>query len=830
MDSLVQDLRLAFRTLTRTPGFSLIIVLTLGLGIGANTAIFSLMDQVMFRSLPVQDPGQVVLLDSPGPQIGRVEGSHVFSYPMYKDFRDQNTVFSGVLAQFPVSATMTSDGGAERVEAVLVTGTYFQVLGVKAAVGRTFTAEDEKVPGGHPVVVLAHGFWVRRFGADPSILNKTLRLNGHPMTVVGISAPGFHGISVGSVTDVFVPVMMKAELTPTWNDLDNRRSMWLNVAARLKPGVTREQAQTELNVLFHRVLLDEVNQIPNLDAFRRARLLKKTVLVLPGYNGFSYLREQFSTPLLLLMGMVGLVLLIACANVANLLLARAAARQREVAIRLSLGASRWQIARQLLVESVVLALAGGVTGVIIASWTGDFLLSILPFEEARRAFSAQPDMRMALFTLAVSVFTGLLFGLAPAIQASWPDMTQALKDETGSVAGSARHVRFRKGLVVAQVALSLLLLVGAGLFTRSLYNLRALNPGFNVDRLITFSMDPSLNGYAQTRMVDLFTQLQQRVAGLPGVRSVSMASIPPLTDTINMSTVRVEGYQSRDGEDLNPHVNTVSPGYFATMGMPLLAGRDFTERDQRGAPMVAVINETMARYFWNGQNPIGRRFGFGRHRSASEIEVVGVVKDGKDISLREDVARMVFLPYAQDESLSQLTFFVRTTADGAVTGDALRRAVRQVDPAIPVFDVKTATAVVSESLFLDRIVALLSACFGLLATILAAVGLYGVMSYSVARRTRELGLRMAIGAPQGAVLWLVLKDVAVLAAFGIALGLPMAIGLGQVVRSRLFGVAPTDPLTLGIAISTLGIVSILAGYVPARQATQVDPLQALRHE
>lgn len=828
MGSLTQNLRYASRTLLKAPGFTFVVVLTLALGIGANTAIFTLMDQVLLRALPVEDPASLVTLDAPGPNQGRREGDHTFSYPMFVDFRDRNRVFSGVLARYPTPLTLLYENGSERVRGELVSGGYFEVLGLRPAAGRLFTPSDDVTPAGHQVAVITHGFWLRRFGGDRAIVGKTIRLNGFPMTVVGVAPERFNGTEVGAAPDIFVPLMMKSAMTPTYDGLTERRYMWLHLMARLKPGVPRQQAEAAMNVLFRQIREQELKEIKTTSERFRKKFVETKLLVEPGQRGLSSFRNQFSTPLVVLMSLVGLVLLIACANVANLLMARAPARQREIGIRLALGASRSRIIGQLLMESVMLALLGGALGVLVSIWTGDLLLGALPFESATQAFSSTPDARVLAFALAVSLLTGVVFGLMPAWQTTRLQLVSALKEEGGAVV-STGHVRWRKGLVVAQVALSLLLLVGAGLFVRSLWNLRALNPGFRVDRLTTFSLDPSLSGYPEARAKTFFQQLRERLAQQPGVVDVSLAACPPLTDCIMMSTVNVEGYTPKEGEDMNPHVNSVGPGYLRTMGIPLVAGREFTAADGNGAPRVAVISEKTAHYFFGSLNPLGRRFGFGRSKSA-DIEIVGVAKDGRDTTLRADIARLVYVPYDQDEGIGAMSVFVRTTADGAMTAEMLRRTVRQLDPAIPVVDVKSMETVSSESLFIDRMVAMLTACFGALATLLAAVGLYGVMSYAVARRTREIGLRMALGAARANVMWLVMREVTILVVGGVALGLPLAVGFSHLVHSQLFGVSPADPLTLLTASTTLVTVALLAGYLPAAAASRVDPMLALRRE
>jgi predicted permease len=829
MDTLRQDLGYALRVLAKNPGFTVVVVLTLGLGIGANTAIFSLMDQVLLRALPVRNPHELVQLDGPGAFRGMTVNDHTFSYPMYRDLRDGNQVFSGVLARFPASVTVSWRDQSERVAADLVSGNYFEVLGVRPALGRTFTAEDDRRAGEHLVVILSHGFWTRRFGADPEVLNQAVLVNGRAMTVVGVAPPGFHGIEVGRSPEVMVPLAMKAQVTPTWDERENRLARWVNVMARLKPGVSAEQADAGINVLYHQILERELPLFTNASAYFRARFLAKRLALLPGFRGQSYLREEFSTPLVVLMGMVGLILLIACANVANLLIARAAARQKEIAVRLTLGAGRGRIVRQLAVESLVLAALGGAAGLLLASWLTGLLLRALPFQGAARTFSADPDLRVALFTLAVAAFTGLLFGLAPAVQATRPDLIATLKHEAGTVVGAAPQVRFRKGLVVAQVSLSLLLLIGAGLFARSLANLRRLDPGFQVGGLLTFSLEPSLSGYTPERASALIDQIRERLAGLPGARAATLAENATMAGSDTNSTMKVDGYTPQEGEDMNSHTNAVGAGYFSTMGIPLLAGREFDPRDAKGAAKVAVVNEVAAQRFFKGTSPLGRRIGLGR-TGVADMEVVGVVKDGKFGSLREDPLRFVYFPYAQQGHMSEVTFYVRTASEPESLTEPARRVVRELDTALPIYDLKTMRAQVDESLFVDRMVAALSAAFGLLATALAAIGLYGVMSYTVARRTREIGIRLALGAQRAAILRLVLHEVAAMALVGIAVGLPLAWALGRLLRSQLFGLSPADPLTMAGACLVLATVAIVSGYLPAARAARVDPLVALRYE
>ena len=838
------DIRFAFRNLSKAPLFSAVAVLSLALGIGANTAIFSLIDQLMLRMLPVRNPTELVLLDSRGNHMGNSRGANSFSYPMYQDFAAYNQVFSGVLCRVATPISMSFSGRTERASGEMVSGSYFQVLGVGAAVGRTIAPEDDTIALGHPVVMLSYRYWQSRFAANPAILNQSMVVNGHNFTVIGVAARGFDGIEPGAVTELFVPVTMKAWMMPNGGaleQLDDRRSAWLQVIARLKPGVTAPQAKASMQVLFHQIIEQEAKdpQVARASEYERRQFLKSAIDLLPAATGRSDLRYQMGTPLEVLMAIVALVLLIACGNVANLLLVRAAGRQREIAIRLALGAGRWPIVRQLLVESVLLSLIGGVVGVAVAQVGVRALLGFLPQGATPLGLSAEPDGRVLLFNFGIALLTGLLFGLVPALQATKPDLAPTLKNEARSVVG-AGHARLRKSLVVAQVTLSLLLLIGAGLFVRSLRNLRDAGPGFPASNLMAFTVDPSLSGYDVPRSQAFFRELDDKLAGTAGVQSASMAMQPILENDDWESTLNVEGYTAKPGEDMNPQMNAIAPGYFATLGVPLLAGRDFSDRDtvtiqHRGVPFripnVVIVNDVFAKTYFAGRNAIGRHVGFGNEPGAiADMEIIGVVKAFKHRGIRDDLVRQVFIPSFGLPVIRDMTTYVRTAMPAEQAFNIIRSTVSGLDRDLPIYNMRTLESTIDASLLNERLVASLSALFGGLATLLAVIGLYGVMAFTVEQRTREIGIRMALGAQRGNVLWLVMHEVLAMVGIGCAIGLPAAWLSSRLVASLLYGVRPNDPATIAAAAAVLAGVALLAGYIPAVRASRVDPMRALHYE
>jgi predicted permease len=694
MGNLGHDLRFAVRSFKKSPVFLSVAVLSLALGIGANTAIFTLVDQILLRLLPVKNPQQLVLLWGRGPHYGSNNGRYKLSYPMYEDFRDHNQVFSGMFCRWGTSFSVSSEGRTERVDGELVSGTYFPVLGVGAALGRVFTPDDDRVPGGHPVAVISYRYWLNRFGGSKDVIGKKLLVDGYPLTIVGVSRAGFDGTDPGSSPQIRVPVMMEAQLSPQFAEfysLKNRRGRWVNVFGRMKPGVTMTQAKAALQPFFHQMLEMEVRE---KDFSTAAPETKKAFLsmwmeLLPASKGDSELRREFASPLLVLTALVGLVLLIACANVANLQVARATARQKEVAVRLALGASRSRIVSQLLVESLTLALAGGAVGLALAVWMDRALLNFLPAGDSPLTISTAPDWRILAFNLGISLLTGIVFGLAPALQSTRPNLAGTLKDQVGSIAGGTA-VGLRKTLVAAQVALSLLLLIGAGLFIRSLSNLKGLDPGFRTTNLIGFAVDPPMNGYQPERSLDFYRRLRESLDALPGVESSSLAVIPVLTGDEWDSSMAVEGFQHKATEAPDPHMQFISPDYFKTMNIPILLGRDFRMTDGRGAPKVCIVNERFARRFFKSGLAVGKHIGMGGDPGTKlDIEIVGVVRDTKYESMREEVPLEVYRPYHQMEFVIGMYAYVRTARRPEQAFSGIRRVVNGLDPNLPLFQMKT---------------------------------------------------------------------------------------------------------------------------------------------
>ena len=824
-------MKLALRNLLRNPAFAATAVLSLALGIGANTAIFTLTYQILLRVVPVKDPQRLVAFHWTGQFIGGSTRGYEdsFSYPMYADLRGSSDAFTGIAARYQDAVDVSDKGPAERATAELVSGNYFDVLGVMPALGRMLTPDEDKRKGGEPYVVLSYDYWQRRFGGDPSALNRAIDVNGHPMTVVGVAQRGFQGLSLMSPADLFVPLMMKTVMTPTWDDMGRRDSIWLHVFARLRPG-TDPRAALGAMAGAYRAALGRDLAANGRNAKFSERYVKNQLRLASGSQGFGAgMPEFFSKPLYVLLAMVGTLLLIACANVANLLITRAQGRQKEISIRLALGATRRSLMRLIMTESLLIAAASGVLGLLLSDWIASLLLSALPFNNIGAAIRTSPDWRILGFTAAVSLLAALLAGITPALQATRPDLAPALKNESRTASLGLGQTRFRRVLICAQVALSFLLLAAAGLFARSLYKLMTVNSGIEAGRLLAFSIDPAMHNYTPDRARRLFLDVQTALARVPGAQAASGVSNAVLADNNWQNTVHIEGYRPSNGEDMNPGYNEMLPGFFSTAGVPLIAGRDFNERDTAGAPEVVIVNETFQRRFLPHENPLGHRIGWG-DSGATNMEIVGVVKDMKEGDLKEKPRPWTFTPVLQNTAPGAVTFYVRTARNPLDVAPAARQVVRRMDAALPVYDLKTLDAQIDETHFLDRLLAWLSVAFGLLATLLASIGLYGITAFNVTRRTQEIGIRMALGAARGSVLRLVMQEVLILAAAGLVIGVVASLALGRLIESQLFEMQASDPAVIAGAMAVVLLVSILAGYIPARRATHIDPMQALRWE
>jgi predicted permease len=829
----LNDLRFAVRGLVRSPLFAVVAILSLALGIGANTAIFTLIDQIVLRKLPVKAPDELVMLYQTGAHNGSNMGQRMHSYPMYQEFQKRAEPLAEVLCRRLAQASVSIDDQTERLDTEMVSGNYFSMLGVRPALGRVFSSEeDDQVYQGHPVVVLSYDYWSRRFARDPGVVGKKIFVNSYPMTIVGVSAAGFSGLDPAQSPQIRVPIQMKPAVVPEWFwvYMDNPRTRWVQMFARLKPGWTVKAAEAPLQTLFLQIRANEMT-LPGANdwsPYAREQFMKGRMHVEAAAGGFSSMRNDFSTALLVLMCMVGLVLLIACANVANLLIARGFMRQKEIAIRLSLGASRGQLVRQMMVESVVLSMIGGAAGVALAIALTQALLAFVPSDGRPILIHATPDSRILAFTLALTFLTGIVFGLLPALRASRPDPWTTLKDTVGAIAGTGGSLFLRKGLVAAQVTLSFLLLFGAGLFVRSLQNLKTADTGVALDNLVTFQLSPALSGYDAPRAMAFFDQLLDNLRAVPGVKTAAIAVVPILAGDEWDNSMSVEGHQAKDGENMQAFMNALSPGYFTAMGIPILEGRDFNRTDVKENATTAIVNRKFAEHFFPGTSAIGKHIGNGTGPKAKlNIEIVGVVANALYEGPREGIRRQVYMP---NWGKGGVTYYVRTTDASSAAFGAIRNQVRRLDASMPVYAMKTLEGQLDERLMTDRLIASLAAGFGLLATALASIGLYGVMAFVVARRRKELGIRLALGAEPGGVIWLVMKEVLLLLAIGLAVGIPAALGLGKFVASQLYGIQERDPWTAVATVAVIAGVSAAAGMIPAHRASRIDPILALRYE
>ena len=836
MQNLWRDIAFGMRMLAKSPGFTAIAVITLALGIGANTAIFSLMNQVLLRELPIKNPEQLEILRAPGPKSGHIstdgDSTESFSYPMYKGLRDTNSVFSGILARYGFAASVASHGQTDRASGEVVTGNYFDVLGVQPAIGRVFSQDDDRVPGAQPVVVLSHSYWTRHFGGDPSVLNKILLINNVEMTVVGVSQAGFTGVQVGKTPDLFVPMMMTQQMTQYGETLDRWNDYWMTLLARRKPGVSEKQAEAGINAAYKPLLEEQLPQIKSgWNEQKRKQFLDKRILLSSGARGRTVLQRDSGAQIITLFVMVALVLLIACTNVANLLLARGAARQREFAIRTALGASRGRMVRQLLIESLLCAVAGGAFGLLLGTWLMRILTPIVGANTGIQGLTQNLDTGVLLFAIGATLLSGILFGIIPSWRVTRLGVSDVIKDQGSTSSASVAHVGFRKLLVAGQVAFTMLLLAGAGLFMRSLWNLRNQDLGLKTDNLITFSIQPSLNGYDTPRSIALLDQTRARLASIPGVISVGSGDVATLSGDDEGSNITAEGGVQVAEELQDVDRIAISPNYFSTLGVPLLSGRELTEADGATAPKVALASESMVKRFFPGRNPLGLHFAFGGgDKVVPDIEIVGVVKDVKQEHVSSAIQPYVYTPYAQRQKITGMTFYVRSQRDPLLLASSLQETVRQMDANLPVYDLKTMQRVVEEDLFSARMVAVLSACFAGLAALLAALGIYGVLAYVVVQRTREIGIRMALGALASNVRLLILKEVGSMVLIGVAVGLPLAYGLARFSESLLFGVHAGDPVVYALGLGLIALIALAACFIPARRATRVDPLVALRYQ
>jgi len=831
-------LKYAFRTLAKTPFVTGVAILSLALGIGANTAIFSLFDQMLLRSLPVVAPERLVNVTAPGPNPGSQSCNQsgpcadLWSYPMFRDLEREQGSFTGIAAHRIFGANLAQSGQTTSGEGTLVSGSYFSVLGVQPALGRLFGLADDERIGEHPIAVLGYDYWENQLGADRSVLNQTIIVNGQSLTVVGVADRGFNGTTLGSKPDVYVPLTMRTQMNPWFDEFDERRNYWIYAFARLRDGVSQETAEAELNSIY-RPIIEEVEAPLQTSMTEQTmeRFRAKEVVLQAGFQGQSQIHGEARTPLNLLLGITAVVLLIACANIANLLLARGANRAQEMAIRGSLGASRSQMLRQLLVESVLLAVMGGLASLVVARWTLQAMARSLP-PEATSTMTLELSPGMIGFAAALSLGTGILFGMYPAVHSTRPDLSTMLKVTLGQPASARAAQRFRSFLVTAQIALSMALLVSAGLFIKSLNNVSRVDLGMNPENVVVFRVSPQLNGYESERSAELFMRIEEELAALPGVTAVSADLVGILGGSSWGNDVSVEGFDWEPGVDNNSRFNAVGPGFFSTLSMPLLAGREFTPADGDGAPEVAIVNEAFARKFGlDGAQAVGKYMSNSGGGSAElDIQIVGVVQDAAYSSVKDQVPPVFFLAYRQDREIGSINFYVRTAIEPDALMGQINPLISRLDSDLPVDNLRTLEAQINENVFLDRFISMMSAAFAVLATILAAVGLYGVLAYTVAQRTREIGLRMALGAGKDTVRAMVLKQVGRMVVTGGIVGILASIALGRAAESLLFGMEGFDGVVVALVAVGLSLVGLGAGYIPAVRASRVDPMNALRYQ
>lgn len=834
MDTVLQNIRYALRQLRKYPGFTAIAVLTLAVGIGANACIFSLVNQILLKRIPVAEPDRLVMLKFAGSDTGHTSSyggtsDLYFSYPMYRDLRDQNQVFEGMLAMFPAQVGVQWRNTPSLAKSELVSGNYFSLLGVKPELGRLFVPDDSAARGASPLVVLSYRYWTQHFASDPSVINQSLLVNGNAFTIIGVVQPGFNSVIGGTIPDIFVPITMKAQMTPQWDELEDRRSRWLNIVARLKPGVSVQQAEAGITPLWKSLRTVELQSITTKSQrFREQFVEKSYITLLDASRGFSPLREQIRTPLLILMGMVALLTLMAAANVGSLLLVRAAGRVREMSVRYSLGATRTRVVGQLLTEGLALGLIGGALGLAFSPLLAKALIRLITdTSTGDLPLSSTPDQNVIIFSFLVSVGASVLFSLAPMIQFYKPKVTAALKQQTGT--GEISHARFRRVIVGTQIGLSLVLLVGAGLFSRTLSNLKSVDVGFVTDHVLTFGLDPQLAGYQPSAVSSLYKRLLDTLSGEPGVQSVGMTSDAVLANSDTTTSVEVPGYQSQEGERMSFEWEHVTPSYFAALQLPLIAGRVFSDGDTPDSGKVVIVNDAFVRkFFGTPDQALGKTFSTGKKEPS--FQIVGVVKTAKHRNLHEVPTPIFYTPLFQDKSPDGVTIYLRTHQAPESAANSVRAAVAGIDSKLVVDSLQSMNAEIDTTLSSERMLSFLASSFGAVAAFITAIGLYGVLAYSIAQRTREIGVRMALGATRGAVLKMVLSEVLIMTGCSVAVAIPLSVALSSIVKNQLYGVSYRDPATLVFVVIAIGVMALIAASVPARRAVQVQPITALRYE
>jgi predicted permease len=834
----MRSLKFAFRTLAGTPFVTAVAIVSLALGIGATTGIFSVFHQVLLQSLAVPDPSALVNLSAPGPKpgfgtCGRAGDCEVvFSYAMFRDLQKTHTVFTDIAAHVGFAAHLAYEAQTSSGEGLLVSGSYFPVLELQPALGRLLNSNDDKLVGESRVVVLSYNCWSSRFGLDPTVLNKQIIVNGQSLTVVGVAPKGFDGTTIGMRPAVFVPITLRSLLDDDtgWS---LRTDYWAYLFARLRPGVSIEAARASLGTEYHAIINDvEAPLQKDMSGQTMARFRAKPILLAPGGRGQSVVPDEAKTPLRLLLGVTAFVLLIACANIANLLLARSAARAGEIAIRLSIGASRARLIGQLLTESLLLAGLGGIVGLVVAHWTLVLVISLLP-PEVQHTLAFSINGTVFAFAIGLTLVTGLLFGLLPALRSTRPDLVSTLKNQAGQPSGAKSAAHVRLVLATSQIALAMMLLASSGLFVKSLQNVSRVNLGFTVDHVVTFGLSPDLSGYSSDRTRLFFQHLEDELRAAPGVTAVTVSSVALLAGHNRARNVAVQGFRAGPDTDSISHYNRVGPGYFSALGIPLIAGRELTDADTLNSAKVALVNQTFAKKFGLGNDAVGKLMGWAPgegYRSALDTTIIGVVEDAKYSEVKQTVPPQFFVPYRQDEGLGAMQVYVRTSGDIAQAASAITAVVKRLDPNLPIEELETLPDQVRNNTFLDRMMTTLSAAFALLATLLAAIGLYGVLAYTVAQRTREIGLRMALGAAPNRVRSMVLRQVAIMTVVGALVGLAGALGVGKAAQSILFQMTGADPAVMTLSAVALAVVALCAGFIPAHRASRVDPMRALKYE